>query len=93
MKYFVIEKKGRLTAVPSCLFDCLGIHNLNVIIIKCLYLHQIEAYLADVAATDTRTTLASLGLTIEGREMWQLKVSVGAGKQSVWFDCGIHARE
>lgn len=54
---------------------------------------QISTYLADVAAGDDRTTLVSLGQSVEGRDLWQLQVSVGAGKEVVWIDCGIHARE
>ncbi|XP_047736396.1 inactive metallocarboxypeptidase ECM14 [Hyalella azteca] len=54
---------------------------------------EIEAYLAGLPASDDRTSLVSLGKTVEGRDLWQLKISVGAGKKAVWIDCGIHARE
>ncbi|KAF2365515.1 Carboxypeptidase activation peptide [Trinorchestia longiramus] len=54
---------------------------------------EIEAYLAGLAETDDRTSLRSLGKSVEGRDLWQLTISVGAGKEGIWLDCGIHARE
>jgi len=54
---------------------------------------DIEAYLAGLPVTDDRTSLVSLGQTVEGRDLWQLKIAVGGDKPGVWLDCGIHARE
>lgn len=54
---------------------------------------DIEAYLADLPAEDDRTSLVSLGQSVEGRDLWQLSISVGGDKPDIWIDCGIHARE
>ncbi|KAB7496910.1 Carboxypeptidase A5 [Armadillidium nasatum] len=56
-------------------------------------LEDIEAYLNEVADSNNNATLRSIGKTVEGRDIWQLKFSVGSGKPAAWFDCNIHARE
>jgi len=57
-------------------------------------LSEIEDYLKNVSESDDRVVMESLGRTIEGRDMWQLKINVGGEKDKiVWFDFGIHARE
>jgi len=54
---------------------------------------DVEAYLKQVNETNPYATLASLGKSVEGRDLWQLKISVGPGKPAVWLDFNIHARE
>lgn len=58
-----------------------------------IFSNQIEAYLAYLPAQDDRTSLVSLGKSVEGRDLWQLAISVGGDKPDIWVDCGIHARE
>ncbi|RXG66422.1 Carboxypeptidase A4 [Armadillidium vulgare] len=56
-------------------------------------LEDIESYLQNVSATSDYATLRSIGKSVEGRDLWQLKISVGSGKSSLWIDCNVHARE
>ncbi|KAK4287488.1 hypothetical protein Pmani_039442 [Petrolisthes manimaculis] len=59
-------------------------------------LEEIEAYLQELAASVSWVSVASIGQTSEGRDLWVATLSAPGGtspKPSVWIDCGIHARE
>ncbi|CAL4088628.1 unnamed protein product, partial [Meganyctiphanes norvegica] len=56
---------------------------------------DIESYLGELDAENPLVTVTSIGQTYEGRQLLVAKVATEsfAPKPSVWFDCGIHARE
>jgi murein tripeptide amidase MpaA len=50
--------------------------------------------LRDTAAEfPTICTLINIGQSFEGRDLFVLKISSGAGKPGIWIDANIHARE
>ncbi|XP_050705577.1 carboxypeptidase B-like isoform X8 [Eriocheir sinensis] len=56
-------------------------------------LEEIYSLLDEVEAGSSLVTTYTAGTTYEGRDIRVAKVSAGGTKQTIWVDCGIHARE
>ena len=58
---------------------------------------QIEEFLMELDASNDFASIDYAGLTVEGRDLWILKISdegaAASEKSSISIDCGIHARE
>ncbi|XP_050705532.1 carboxypeptidase B-like isoform X5 [Eriocheir sinensis] len=56
-------------------------------------LEEIYSLLDELEAGYSLVTTYTAGTTYEGRDIRVAKVSTGGTKQTIWIDCGIHARE
>ncbi|XP_059475747.1 carboxypeptidase B-like [Neocloeon triangulifer] len=55
---------------------------------------EIEAYIDEVAAAFPNiVSVIQIGTSYEGRPLRVVKLSNGPGKNAIWFDAAIHARE
>ncbi|XP_059482237.1 carboxypeptidase B-like [Neocloeon triangulifer] len=59
-----------------------------------LTFEEVEAYVNEVAAAfPSLVTVENIGSSTEGRTLWVVKLSNGAGKKGIFVESGIHGRE